>query len=199
MTTLEEPPFDLVGFRTAQAKRSLAKIPARFADEIDLLPQVRDWTVAYLADPAKAKSLVLSGPTGTGKSHQAYQAIRTVVLALAERGLPPHWLAISHPALNDAHRPQPDGSHTIALAPYLEPGLVFLDDVGAGKQTEWTGDVLYRLVDHRWANCLPTVYATNLTPSKLAAEVGDRVTSRLADAVQVTVKGGDRRWSGGCP
>lgn len=197
MTTLEEPPFDLVTFRTAQATRSLAKIPARFAAEIELLPQVQGWTGAYLADPAKAPSMVLSGPTGTGKSHQAYQAIRTVMQALAKNGMSPRWRAVSHPALNDAHRPQSDGSHTTALEPYLAPGLVFLDDVGAGKQTEWTGDVLYRLVDHRWVHCLPTIYATNLTPAKLAAEVGDRVTSRMADAIHVTVQGGDRRWTGG--
>jgi len=194
MTTLE-PSVNLVEFRQQQAAAVLARrVPARFADAKVTHPEIRAWVDRYLTNPRETPSIVVAGPTGVGKTYQCWGAIREIVQALAARGKGLRWASTTHPDLNHALRPKGDGSHEHALDPYLRAELLFLDDLGAGKQSEWTGDSLFRLVDHRWATCLPTIYSTNLSPDALVNAVGDRIVSRLADSVRVTLSGRDRRW-----
>jgi len=190
-----DEPLDLVEFRREQATNALTKrIPPRFAAATADHPAVADWVRRYLADPTNCPPLLLAGPVGAGKTHQCWGAVRAIVEARASNGLGTNWKATTHPDLNAEMRPKPDNSHVWALDRYLNTELLMFDDLGAGKQSEWTGDSLYRLVDHRWCHQLPTVYSTNLTPDQLAESLGDRVVSRLADAVRVTMKGSDRRW-----
>lgn len=188
-------PLDLIEFRKQQAQTALdARIPARFVDARADNPLVARWVARYLSDPSATPSLVLSGPTGTGKTWQCWAAIRGVVEGLAATGRGLRWRAISHPDLNAALRPKVDGSHNSVLQLHMSADLLFLDDLGAGKNTDWTEDTLYRLVDHRWSNRLTTIYSTNLPPKLLTAAVGERVVSRLGDAVRVSITGDDRRW-----
>lgn len=190
-------PFDLVEWRLEQAQQIIADlVPRRFTDAAPDNTEVAAWCRRYLAEPAECPSLLLVGPTGTGKTWQMYGALKLLLLELAGAGRGLSFRATSQPELNDAMRPKKDGSHGWALEPYLTAHLLLLDDLGAGKQTDWTGDSLYRLVDHRWSNNLPSIYTTNLTPARLTEAVGDRIVSRLADAVRVTIKGSDRRWGG---
>lgn len=188
--------MDVVAFRVDQARATLAgRIPPRFAAaEVDR-PDVARWVGRCLTGLEGAPPLVLTGPTGVGKTWQCWGALRAVVEGRAHTGQGTRWRATTHPDLNAEMRPKPDGSHAFALDPYLAAELLLFDDLGAGKQTDWTGDALYRLVDHRWAHHLPTIYSTNLTRVVLTEAVGDRVVSRLADAVHVAIKGGDRRWA----
>lgn len=195
--THDGPSVDVVEFRLEQAQKALtARVPALFADATADHPGVAGWVTRYLADPATSPSLVLTGRTGTGKSHQCWGLVRRVVEARAAVGRGLVWKVASHPQLNDELRPKPDGSHAWALNAYLDADLLVLDDLGAGVQSAWTGDSLHRLTDHRWSHRLPTVYSTNLLSQQLIEAVGDRVVSRLADAVHVVVKGEDRRWGG---
>lgn len=192
-----EPKFDLIAWRLEQARLvSEALVPSRFAAATPDHPDVAAWVRRYLDDPGSCPSLLLSGPTGTGKTWQMFGALRAILEARARDGFGLAFRVTSQPDLNDAMRVKPDGSHAYALDPYLACDLLLLDDLGTGKQTDWTGDSLYRLVDHRWTNRLPSVFTTNLTPAQLSEAVGDRIVSRLADAVRVAMKGADRRWSG---
>jgi DNA replication protein DnaC len=193
--TYEPPKFSLVEFRREQAEAVIAdKVPARFANAEADNPEVIGWLERFLADPTSCPSLILAGPTGTGKTWQLYGALKTVLRRRASAGLGLDFRTSSHPELNDLLRPKPDGSHAYALEPFLKAELILVDDLGTGKQTDWTGDSLYRLVDHRWSNQLPSLFTTNLTAAAFSAALGDRITSRLADGLRVTVKGEDRRW-----
>lgn len=192
---VEPSAFNLVEFRREQAESIIAShVPARFEDATASNPDIAEWVEKFLADPKTCPTLLVVGPTGTGKTWQLYGALKAILRGLAEQGLGCDFRTTSHPDLNDAMRPKPDQSHAYALEPYLKAQLVLIDDLGTGKQTEWTGDSLYRLVDHRWSNQLPSMFTTNLTAAKFTEAVGDRVASRLADGVRVPIKGEDRRW-----
>lgn len=189
-----EKPFDPVEWRLQTYTAILQReIPREFATAQATHPEVADWVRKHLNDPAAAPLLVIAGVVGVGKTYQAYGALRACVIGAARANRRCRWRFVTHPQLNDQCRPKPDNSHAWALEPYLEADLLIVDDLGAGKQSEWTADGLYRLVDHRWSHRMPTIFTTNVDPAMLAAAVDERVVSRLATAAIVAITGPDRR------
>jgi DNA replication protein DnaC len=192
----DDPPFDPIAWRIGLYRRRLhQEVPARFAAATVNHPDIGGWVRRYVTDPAAAGALLIAGTVGVGKTWQAYGALKAAVVGAATTRRC-RWLVTTHPNLNDETRPKPDDSHAWALERYMEIDLLLLDDLGAGKQSEWTSDALYRLVDHRWSQNLPTIYTTNSHPRDLHQLVGERVVSRLADASRVLLTGPDRRIAG---
>jgi DNA replication protein DnaC len=192
-----EPPFDPIAYRRDLYGKQLAKeIPGEFTGVEITDRRVEAWLRDHLRDPATASAIVLSGDTGAGKTHNAYALIGHIVMAAANRNQRCRWKVVTHPDLNAEMRPKPDESHAYALDAYLEADLLVFDDLGAGKHTEYTTESAMRLVDRRWANRMPTIYTTNLTPDLLDAVVGERVTSRLSDATTVVLPARDHRYRG---
>jgi DNA replication protein DnaC len=74
--------------------------------------------------------------------------------------------------------------------------VLLLDDLGAEKRSEWTDEQLYRLLNFRYNEGLPTVVASNVTLDKLEP----RIASRLQDASLsriVLLAGADQRIASG--
>lgn len=176
------------------------RIPPRYrravADHPGITSWVDDLTRSGRPGPGGAPglatggSLLLAGPTGVGKTHQAYGAIRTLLAA----GMRLRWQATTEADLyaqlrpRTGHDPERE-SQTLARCP-----LLLLDDLGAAKSSEWTEELVYRLINHRYEYLRPTVVTTNLPIRELRAKLGDRVTSRLAQMTrQLTLTGPDRR------
>lgn len=194
----EPKPFDAGEFLEEQAEAALSlALPERFVNVIADHPQVLGWIDRFMADPTTTPSLLMLGPVGTGKSHQAYGALRAIVIGTARRRVRPTWRVTTHPSFNAEMRPQRDDEHLRKFDEYLAADLLVLDDLGAGLTTDWTGDTLYRVVDGRWANRRPTIATSNLLPDVLRETVGDRIASRLAHGVVVALTGSDRRRAGG--
>jgi DNA replication protein DnaC len=139
----------------------------------------------WLAKPDdKKRALVLVGSTGVGKSRMAYAVAREFV----PRGVV---LFRSLPALLDELRPsgRNDAFHQAKTC-----DLLVVDDIGAERDTDWSTERFYLVVDHRWQWRLPTIITSNLAPRDLIAHLGDRVASRLlSNATIVEVGGTDRR------
>lgn len=187
------PSFDLVAFRLEQAEKNLSRCPAMFREAKATLPEAVDWIRHYLTAPSKASSVLLSGPTGVGKTWEAWGMISACAEGNAALGRRCYFKAISHPDFNATMRPGGDIAPDQALSDLIELDLLLFDDISAGYNTGWTAENLYRLVDSRWANQKPTIYSTNLSPKALSEAVGDRVLSRLASAVRIPMTGPDRR------
>lgn len=161
-------------------------IPARYRDAIPALEVTWSWVATGYADGA---GLLLLGPTGTGKTHEAYGAVRAFVAAGALEGL-----AVFGNVADLLDKCRPEG--TLSVDDLSNAALLLLDDLGAFKASEWTTETLYRVVDARWANRLPTLATTNHPAKELASMLGDRLTSRLAAMLtQVPMVGRDRRRS----
>jgi DNA replication protein DnaC len=86
-----------------------------------------------------------------------------------------------------------DGEKTI-LDKYAKPYVLFVDDIGAEKVTDWSRQIFYTLIDRRYVNMKSTIITSNLNMAEFAEKFDDRVASRIADMGEViTLKGKDRR------
>ncbi|MGW5477643.1 ATP-binding protein [Streptomyces sp. NPDC004008] len=163
------------------------------ADHADVVA----WAQAAAADLETAGNLLLTGPVGTGKTHQAYGAMRQI----AEAG-PRRYELIATTAPDLYGRLRPGGSDRGTedeLRRLCRVPLLLIDDLGAAKHSEWVEEITFRLFNERYNECRPTVITTNLPPrdpngTDLADRLGDRVVSRLAQATTIVpIVGPDRR------
>ena len=179
------------GWWIAQNREYAEKnIPRRYANASTDLTDIHEWVYSVRSDPESATSLLLGGPTGTGKTHAAFAALRLC----AETLRPVRWKAASTAALLGDLRPSAGRDSEALMKQYCADPLLFLDDLGAAKSSDWTEEVLYRVVDYRYSNCLPCIFATNFEPGELSGRLGDRTASRLAEMCQVlAIEGNDRR------
>jgi len=189
------------GFLQRADETTRRRIPPRFRDATATDPAVTAWcdnlARAYATgDTSAVRPLLITGPTGVGKTWQAYGAIRRI----AASGVVIGWLASNAPDLYARLRPKDGTDSEAEFQRWATIPLLLVDDLGAAKDSEWTEEVLYRLVNHRSENMQPTVYTTNLPvrtrvsgqPS-LQSVTSERVFSRLAECRLVALKGRDRR------
>ncbi|MFE6178404.1 ATP-binding protein [Streptomyces sp. NPDC056464] len=194
-TTAHEPaPETVTALELADAR-----IPARYRRALADHPQITAWAdqIARTGRPgptgpgiAEGPSLLIAGPTGTGKTHQAYGAVR----ALLTRGVRLRWEATTSADLHARLRPRTGHDGERELQTLARCPLLLLDDLGAAKTSEWTEELTYRLINHRYEHMLPTLITTNLPTAELRTALGDRVASRLAEMTErVILTGPDRR------
>lgn len=147
-----------------------------------------------LAAVAPGGCAILTGPTGTGKTHQAWAWWQRWAVerdAQGERpGSIPTPMFYTAADLMEMLRRSFDGE------PVRLPlgHLLVLDDLGAEKASEWTVQELNRIVDERYRQCAPLLVTSNLSGKEMRERLGDRLVSRLAEmCVPVRIEGSDRR------
>lgn len=179
-----------------------SRIPPRYRQACADHPQITAWAdnIARTGRPGPTRltgpgigegpSLLIVGPTGTGKTYQAYGAVR----ALLARGVRLRWEATTSADLHARLRPRQGHDTERDLQTLARCPLLILDDLGAAKTSEWTEELTYRLINHRYEHLLPTLITTNLPIDQLRTALGDRVASRLAEMTErVVLNGPDRR------
>lgn len=177
--------------------------PPRYQEANTMHAAVQAWAIRVVANPTTAGNLLLTGTTGTGKTHEAYGALRAVAAA------GPSVYEIRATTAADMYGLlRPKGSERGAeeeLRRLARVPLLLLDDLGSAKATEWTEEVTYRLVNERYNSCRPTIYTSNLPADArdgagvrrgpdLTIALGERIVSRLSqDTTVVAMTGPDRR------
>lgn len=175
------------GFLRRAVETTDKRIPPRFLGATATHPDVTAWCRAF--GPG-SRSLLILGPVGTGKTHQAFGAVRT----LAAGGVTVRWHADTTPGLLASLRPREGGDSEGEFRKIAAVQLLLLDDLGAAKASEWTEEILYRLINDRYEAMLPGLFTSNIPAAELRAVLGDRIASRLAEMCQrVTLRGADRR------
>jgi DNA replication protein DnaC len=170
---------------------TLGRLDRRFAlftAEEPSVAAIRRWCVRVAR--GERLGLVIAGTVGTGKTHEAVAAFRWLLRTHPARVLPA--VAVAVPALLDGLRPGRERVEELSACE--DARLLLLDDLAAERASDWTAEVLYRLIDARYARNLPTIITTNATGPVIRASLGDRVASRLNGlGSYVVLEGPDRR------
>ena len=169
--------------------------PARYVDcRIETHPDqeaaqaVRKWVDEGFK---QRRNLVLSGPVGTGKSGLALGAMYEIHM----QGIGCKFGTFSQ--ILDQLRPRNDDDKAAKrenLDNLTRLGLLVIDDLGTHKESEWTAEQLFDLINGRTSNARPFIITTNWTAKEMAAALDDRLMSRLVEATDVVpVVGPDLR------
>jgi DNA replication protein DnaC len=159
---LEEKCFDNFEIRRATTawSREALQVALRVAQEYAAAPQ--GW-------------LVLTGPSGSGKSHLA-AAITNAILHRNEGAL---WVFVPDflDHLRSTFSPQSDIAYDQLFATVRDAPVLVMDDLGAQTASPWAEEKLYQLLAYRYDRRLPTV----ITTSRLLEGFDGRIRSRLLD------------------
>ena len=139
------------------------------------------------------KGIYFYGPVGTGKTYLLYgilRRLRAIGSSPYHTSLwnVPNTLANLRKAYSDGGGGEEEIDKEIKFNEIL-----LLDDFGAEKITEWNTEIMYRLINYRHENMLPTFFASNLSIEELAERSGDRLASRIVESCDVIKIGGDDR------
>jgi DNA replication protein DnaC len=120
--------------------------------------------------------LYLWGSYGTGKSHLAAAIANT----LAERGVETTYASLPRLMRFLRQGIQPGVGELSAdgrLEMLCKVPLLILDDIGAGRATDWANEKLFELVNERYQADLPLVFTSNARPEDAIREA--RVVDRI--------------------
>ena len=157
---------------------------------------------------ADGRGVFLYGEKGTGKTKLA------AIIANERAGTGKPVLFASVPDLMADIRASfaSGGTSERVQAVKATPFLV-LDDLGAEKMTEWVGEQLFCIVNHRYNEQLPTVVTSNYSPTQIIRHMatvdrggnviddmqGQRIMSRIYGMCErVEIRGADWRMKGAC-
>lgn len=196
-------PHSLAAVLVKNITAAIDATPPRYASALPGTSQAIKWVAEIVAgttmNPATGArhidtgpSLILLGKTGTGKTHEAYAALRL----LSASGVNAPWVARSAADLYGSLRPRSGVDSEGLLQSYLNAKVLFVDDLGAAKPTEWTEEITYRLINHRYERMAPTIFTSNVLAADMTAALGERIMSRLTQMTErVLLDGPDRRKS----
>jgi DNA replication protein DnaC len=144
------------------------------------------------------KSIFIYGPRGTGKTH----LLAAIANRFSEMKTGPSFDFISVPDMLLEIRKDMDASAKKILEYSGQRGIwydspldiLFLDDLGTEKLTDWALSTIYTVIDGRYRNCFLTFISSNYTLDEIADRVDDRISSRLAEMCEIIhLTGKDRR------
>ena len=170
-----------------EARYYLAGIPRRFIGA-DPAPD-------YAADVMAGRSLYITGPYGSGKTHLACSIAKAAIDAGQSVRFENSKRLITE--IQGTY----GGKRTDALERAYGCRVLVLDDLGKEQPTEYSIAMLYEVIDARYAAGKPIVVTTNFERDELLSRLARRdaataeaIVSRLCDNVAVLrMGGGDRR------
>ena len=162
--------------------------PRRFTTFVRRPGTERAWDAAWeVVDGKGPIVVVLSGDTGTGKTHllEAIAHERLMQGARVRYEYVPDLFARLRATFSPSHETTTDEERR----PALNAPLLLLDEIGLRAQpTQWEIEELTAIVDARIREGRPMVCATNLSREDLDQRFDPRLASRLLDRHTGTVR-----------
>lgn len=145
-----------------------------------------------IARGEEQESLLLTGPVGVGKT---YLSSAVANVAVASKRTVVYFTFSEFLDLVRMHKFEDDEQYRLGVQRLLDADLIILDDLGAEKVTDFVGQELFNIINHRMNRNLPVVVSTNLDPSAIEETYGQRIASRLLNGFEVLLlRGDDVRW-----
>lgn len=143
------------------------KIDAKTTQKIDL----------YLSKfpNNKFKNLVMTGPTGTGKTYCA----SLIQHELTQKGFTVHMTSTFN--LIKRMKDYLFGQDSDVPTDFFNSDLLIIDDLGAEPSIKNSDEMLHTVINERYSNNKPFIVTTNLTKDQVSTRYDDRILGRIYD------------------
>lgn len=126
--------------------------------------------------------IYLSGRSGNGKTHLAAAILNAIIAASPSTPT----LAMSMQELIGRLKQSYDSDESEAkedelIKTYTEVPVLLIDDLGSEQPTEWAADRIFRIVNGRYNNNLPTIVTSNYDTDSLAKRLTPKRHSENGD------------------
>lgn len=131
---------------------------------------------------SKGKGLILTGTVGSGKTHLIASMIDYIAKAYTNWIESGDIIFINTVELLSRIKFS-FGNNTTEkiIEPYEDCKLLFIDDLGVGKITDWTVGILYKIINKRYEKKLSIIIATNMSIPELKDTLDERLFSRILE------------------
>src|SRR5260370_40822832 len=146
--------------------------------------------------------LLYLGSCGVGKTHLAVAVLKALLL----KGLPGGGLFYDFRDLlkeiQDSDNPNTQTSELKVLSPVYDADVLVLDELGAGRPTEWVQETMTHIINKRYNDKKITIFTSNYLDTEntnpygetLCDRVGLRLLSRLHEMCKsISIEGEDYR------
>lgn len=192
---------------------SNARIPTRYRDKNllnftvdgsqELLQGARLTARAFVEKyPVDCEGLLITGPSGTGKTHLAVGIIKELML---QKGIACLFLDYAEllSEIRNSYSASLGAGEAELLRPVYETDVLVLDDLGTSRSTEWVGEIVSLILNKRYSESRTTLITTNFLdgPSKGAEQKpteGSEQSQKASQAMRQDTLGdriGDRMLS----
>jgi DNA replication protein DnaC len=187
--------------RLLEHRLSKAGVPPEFSgkefdkddpDQQHTLQACRQWIRAFKAHHMSESipSPALYGKAGRGKSHLLTLIVESLIKLYGVDAL--YWSSTE--LFDKLQAAIGEGTVDLHWQRVLRVPVLALDDLAAGRWTEFRQDRFSALVDYRYSHSLPLVIASNIPPPAWGEKFGERAASRLFGmTVRLELAGKDRR------
>jgi len=128
---------------------------------------------------AEGRGIVLSGPTGVGKTHLASAIFQNAMQRIQVRGS----FVVVPAFLDEIRSKYGDNLNTEGASAFIagvvNTKLLVLDNLEIRNVTPWVIDTLFNIIDHRYRNLLATIVTTGWTAEQMAEVLEEKIPSRL--------------------
>lgn len=125
------------------------------------------------------KSFILSGDIGTGKTHAGSALINEINISTEKRGV---YCKIDD-IISNYNKKGHQCTDEYLVGRCLTSSLLVIDEVipssSSDKSAEYYSNILFRIIDERYQNFLPTVLITNLQLKDLINFISQRTADRI--------------------
>lgn len=168
------------------------KTPARYQEaKYESVPEEIRSKFEKIRDTRRG--MYIHGEVGTGKTHIAYALATKTEELLRARAMMWNTTELLREIRADFDRNYRDKERIEERLMEFR-GMLFLDDVGTEKITDWVAETFYLIINRRYNEKLPTIITSNLPIATLADRIGDRTVSRIVEMCDVVeLIGEDRR------
>lgn len=143
----------------------------------------------HLHDPVFTKGMFLFGKTGRGKTYILYAIKNAIEKQISRWGRVHSWVDVLYSEKRSF------GSGQVSpIQRMSSEDTLMIDDIGVEKDSEWSQETFYIIIDKAYVNEIPTFISTNLSIEEFTKRYGERIMSRLEEMCDfIEIKGDDRR------
>lgn len=123
------------------------------------------------------QGLLLMGPCGVGKTHLAVAALKQIV-SRGHSGIFYDYRELLK-QIQDSYNPESQSTEMSVLEPVLKADVVLLDDIGAGKSSDWVRETVGHILNTRYNEKRATIMTTNYLDKELADRMREQPSARI--------------------